>query len=179
MATQVKVPRKRSSRTRTAAVMQNGLPIGEAWIEFKKTGSDTLRNELAEHYLHLVRYNAERVHAKLPAEVDVGDLMQAGYFGLKDAVEAFDLSRGIKFETYCANRIRGAILDELRSMDWVPRLVRSRTSKIETARKSLASRIGHDPTETEIATELNVDMDELKKIIKDGRAVGVVSLNRK
>lgn len=179
MPTQVKVAKKRSSRTRTGTVMKDGMPIAEAWIEFKKTGTEKLRNSLAEHYLQLVCYNAERVHSKLPAEVDVGDLMQAGYLGLRDAIEAFDLSRGIKFETYCANRIRGAILDELRSMDWVPRLVRSRTSKIETARKSLASRLGHDPTETEIANELSVDMDEMKKIIKDGRAVGVVSLNRK
>ncbi len=171
--------RKRSSRSKTATVMKDGMPIQDAWVEFKTTGTEKLRNALLEHYLHLVKYNAERVHSKLPSEVDVQDLMQAGFFGLKDAIEAFDLSRGIKFETYCANRIRGAILDELRSMDWVPRLVRSRTSKIEAARKSLRSKLGCQPTETEIAEHLDVDMDELKKIIKDGRAVGVVSLNRK
>ena len=78
-----------------------------------------------ENYLHLVRYNAERIHVKLPDEVELDDLMSSGIFGLMDAIAAFDLERGVKFETYCAPRIRGAILDQLRYMDWVPRLVRS------------------------------------------------------
>ena len=109
-------------------------PIGEIWIEFKRTGTEELRNRLMENYLPLVKYNAERIHTKLPDEVDVEDLMSAGIFGLMDTIDAFDLERGIKFETYCAPRIRGAILDELRSMDWVPRLVRSRTSQVEGAK---------------------------------------------
>ena len=102
-------------------------PIEEVWIEYKRTGTEQLRNRLMEHYLSLVKYNAERIHSKLPDEVDIEDLMSAGVFGLMDTIDAFDMERGIKFETYCAPRIRGAILDELRSMDWVPRLVRSRT----------------------------------------------------
>lgn len=155
------------------------MPITEVWDEFKKTATQALRNYLLEYYLHLVRYNAERLHAKLPDEVDVNDLMQAGLFGLMDAIDAFDPLRGVKFETYCAQRIRGAILDELRSMDWVPRLVRARTAKIERARKAMAMEMGRDPTEQEIASYLGVDMDELKKLLKDGRTVGVVSLNRK
>jgi len=179
MLTKVRVQNKRASRKKTAAVTTDETPIAEIWAEFKKTGTERLRNILAEHYLHLVKYNAERLHAKLPAEVDVNDLHQAGFFGLRDAIEAFDLSRGIKFETYCANRIRGAILDELRSMDWVPRLVRARTSKVGVARKSLASRNGREPTDVEIAKELDVDMEEFKKIRKDAEAVGIVSLNRK
>lgn len=184
MPTKVKTHRSRSSVSKSSSSRSttdcvNDPPIEEVWLEFKKTGTEPLRNRLIENYLHLVRYTAERVHAKLPAEVDVTDLMQAGFFGLKDAIEAFDLSRGIKFETYCANRIRGAILDELRSMDWVPRLVRSRSAKIDKARRELASRLGYEPSEQEIAKHLDVGMDELKKIIKDGKAVGVVSLNRK
>jgi len=171
--------RTKSPRTKPPLMTKDGTPVTKIWKQFKKNGSEELRQVLAETYLHLVRYNSERVHSKLPSEVDVQDLFQAGYLGLRDAIEAFDLSRGIKFETYCAPRIRGAILDELRSMDWVPRLVRSRTSKIESARKALASKLGCEPTEDEIARELNVGMDDLKKIIKDGRAVGVVSLNRK
>ena len=94
--------------------------IKEVWIEYKKTKTEALRNILMENYLHLVRYNAERIHVKLPDEVELDDLMSAGIFGLMDAIAAFDLDRGVKFETYCAPRIRGAILDELRSMDWVP-----------------------------------------------------------
>ena len=111
--------------------------IKDVWIDYKKTKTESLRNVLMEHYLHLVRYNAERIHVKLPDEVELDDLMSAGIFGLMDAIAAFDLDRGVKFETYCAPRIRGAILDELRSMDWVPRLVRSRAHKLDTASKQL------------------------------------------
>jgi RNA polymerase sigma factor for flagellar operon FliA len=109
----------------------------QLWADFKSDQTNqSLRNRLIEKYLPLVRYNAERVWAKLPDGVDMNDLMSAGVFGLMDAIEAFDLERGVKFETYCVPRIRGAILDELRTMDWVPRLVRSKASKLETARKA-------------------------------------------
>ena len=97
-----------------------------------------------EKYLPLVRYNAERVWAKLPEGVDLNDLISAGVFGLMDAIEAFDLLRGVKFETYCVPRIRGAMLDELRTMDWVPRLVRSKASKLEAARKEVEAELGND-----------------------------------
>ncbi len=153
--------------------------IQEVWIEFKKCSTEPLRNKLMEHYLPLVKYNAERIHTKLPDEVDVEDLMSAGIFGLMDAIDAFDMERGVKFETYCAPRIRGAILDELRSMDWVPRLVRSRSSQVDQARKSLEMALGRAPTEEELAGKLNVSKDEYKKIRKDAGAVGVVSLSRK
>jgi len=154
-------------------------PILEVWPEYKKTGSEELRNQLMEHYLPLVKYNAERIYSKLPDEVDVDDLMSAGIFGLMDAIDAFDLDRGVKFETYCAPRIRGAILDELRSMDWVPRLVRSRSSLVEQARRSLQMEIGRKPTDDELCAKMGVDQDEFAKIRKDAGAVGVVSLSRK
>ncbi|HEX7010627.1 MAG TPA: FliA/WhiG family RNA polymerase sigma factor [Phycisphaeraceae bacterium] len=154
-------------------------PIQEVWAEYKKTGSEHLRNTLMEHYLPLVKYNAERIHAKLPDEVDVEDLMSAGIFGLMDAIEAFDLERGVKFETYCAPRIRGAILDELRSMDWVPRLVRSRSSQVDQARKSLQMELGRTPTDEELAKKIGVNQEEFAKIRKDAGAVGIVSLSRK
>jgi DNA-directed RNA polymerase specialized sigma subunit len=109
-----------------------------------------------ENYLHLVRYNAERIHVKLPDEVELDDLMSAGIFGLMDAINAFDLERGVKFETYCAPRIRGAILDELRSMDWVPRLVRSRAHKLDGASKQLEVELGRAPTNEEVAKRLKV-----------------------
>ena len=154
-------------------------PIGEIWIEYKKMPTEELRNRLMENYLGLVKYNAERIHTKLPDEVDVEDLMSAGIFGLMDAIDAFDMERGVKFETYCAPRIRGAILDELRSMDWVPRLVRSRSSQVEGARKSLEMELGRAPTDDELARKLKVSKDEFTKIRKDAGAVGVVSLSRK
>ncbi len=154
-------------------------PISEIWVEYKRTGTEQLRNRLMENYLSLVKYNAERIHAKLPEEVDIEDLMSAGIFGLMDTIDAFDMERGIKFETYCAPRIRGAILDELRSMDWVPRLVRSRTSQVETAKKSLEMQLGRKPTDEELYKKMKISKDEFSKIRKDAGAVGVVSLSRK
>src|SRR3989441_7519209 len=153
--------------------------IKDVWIEYKKTRKEDLRNILMENYLHLVRYNAERIHVKLPDEVELDDLMSAGIFGLMDAINAFDLERGVKFETYCAPRIRGAILDELRSMDWVPRLVRSRAHKLDGAAKQLEVELGRQPTNEEVAKRLHVSMGEYEKMAKDASAVGLVSLSRK
>jgi RNA polymerase sigma factor for flagellar operon FliA len=153
--------------------------IKDVWIEYKKHKTEPLRNILMEHYLHLVRYNAERIHVKLPDEVELDDLMSAGIFGLMDAINAFDLDRGVKFETYCAPRIRGAILDELRSMDWVPRLVRSRAHKLDGATKQLEVELGRAPTNEEVAKRLKVPMGEFEKMAKDASAVGLVSLSRK
>jgi RNA polymerase sigma factor FliA len=153
--------------------------IAQVWIEYKKKREEKQRNILMEHYLHLVRYNAERIHVKLPDEVELDDLMSAGIFGLMDAIAAFDLDRGVKFETYCAPRIRGAILDELRSMDWVPRLVRSRAAKLDGAAKQLETELGRAPTNEELAQRLQIPMAEFDKMSKDASAVGVVSLSRK
>jgi len=153
--------------------------IKQVWTDYKKNKTEPLRNILMENYLHLVRYNAERIHVKLPDEVELDDLMSAGIFGLMDAISAFDLERGVKFETYCAPRIRGAILDELRSMDWVPRLVRSRAHKLDSASKQLEVELGRAPTNEEVAKRLKVPMGEYEKMAKDASAVGLVSLSRK
>jgi len=155
------------------------IDINQVWIDYKKTKSQDLRNTLMEHYLYLVRYNAERVHVKLPNEVDVGDLSSAGNFGLMEAINSFDLERGVKFETFSAPRIRGAMLDELRSMDWVPRLVRSRAHKLEAAVKSLEIELDRSPKPAEIAQRMGVSMSEYEKIARDASAVGIVSLSRK
>jgi len=116
------------------------------WNRFFADGDEEARNQLIESFLPIVKYTAERLYAKLPDEVDVEDLISAGIFGLVDAVKAFDPARGVKFETYCAPRIRGAILDELRSMDWVPRLVRSRAHKLKEAMRRLEAELGRSPT---------------------------------
>ena len=150
----------------------------ELWTLYQANPSDELRNFLIVKYRPIVRYNAERVHTRLPDEVDVDDLISVGVFGLMDAIDGFDLERGVKFETYCAQRIRGAILDELRSMDWVPRIVRSRTSKVERAKASLEAELGRPATQDEISSKLGVDAEEVKKILKDGRAVSMSSLSR-
>ncbi|MFZ4574083.1 MAG: FliA/WhiG family RNA polymerase sigma factor [Phycisphaerales bacterium] len=155
------------------------VPINDVWTEYQRTRTEELRNYLMEKFLHLVRYNAERIYTRLPDEVDLEDLMSAGVFGLKDAIDAFDLERKVKFETYCATRIRGAILDELRSMDWVPRLVRSRTTKIEQARQEILKRTGRPATDDEISGILNVEGDDFEKLKRDGDAVSTRSLTQR
>ena len=153
--------------------------VSKWWEVFLARKNERNRNPLLEHYLPVVKYTAERLHAKLPDEVDVDDLMSAGIFGLMDALNAFDPERGVKFETYCAPRIRGAILDELRSLDWVPRLVRNRAHKLGQAMRNLEAQLGRKPTERELATEMRLPMKEYKKLRRDATAVGMVSLNRK
>ena len=132
-----------------------------------------------EYYRDLVKYCAERLHNKLPDKVELDDLISAGIFGLMDAINAFDPSRGVKFETYCAPRIKGSILDELRSMDWVPRLVRARAHQLAKVTHSLEMHLGRKPVEEEIAEELNIDIEEFIRLQKDANAVSLVSLNNK
>jgi RNA polymerase sigma factor for flagellar operon FliA len=170
---------RRVSREHTARSLPDKAALERAWRDFKTTGSEATRNRLLEHYLYLVRYNAERIGAKLPDEVDVDDLMSAGIFGLVDAIDAFDLERGVKFETYCAPRIRGAILDELRNMDWVPRLVRHRAHKLADATRTLEMELGRIPNEDEIARRLNMSRAQFQKLMRDATAISLVSLSRK
>ncbi len=152
----------------------------ELWQTFKADMSNQeLRNRLVEKYLPLVKYNGQRVLSRLPEGVELDDLVSAGVFGLLDAIKAFDMSRGVKFETYCVPRIRGAMLDELRSMDWVPRLVRSKASKLAAAQKTLEAKLGRSPTEREMAEQLELTVKELEKMVVDANAVGLISLNKK
>ncbi|MHC5059918.1 MAG: FliA/WhiG family RNA polymerase sigma factor [Planctomycetota bacterium] len=153
--------------------------IARVWGEFFQTRDEHNRNLIMEHYLPLVKYTADRIYAKLPDKVELDDLVSAGIFGLNDAIAAFDPERGVKFETYCTPRIRGAILDELRSMDWVPRLVRARAHQLENALQTLEAHLGRLPTEKEIARELNLNKDEFKRLQRDANAIGLVSLSNK
>jgi RNA polymerase sigma factor for flagellar operon FliA len=132
---------------------------------------------LLNNYMYLVRYTAERLYSKLPDKVELDDLISAGVFGLMDAIEAFDPSRGVKFETYCSPRIRGSILDELRSMDWVPRLVRARAHQLTKITQSLEIHLGRKPTEQETAQKLDMNMHELDRLQRDANAVSLVSLS--
>lgn len=173
-------PRKAPAAKRPKAELPlSERPLEELWVEYNKSRDQSIRNFFMEKYYSLVRYHAERVHARLPDEVNIDDLVQAGVFGLADAINAFDLDRQVKFETYCAPRIRGAILDELRLMDWVPRLVRHRSSKVEHARQRIEMELGRPATHAEIAERLGVDEEEYEKIQRDSSAVGTFSLTRK
>ena len=156
-----------------------GTDIQQVWRDYRAAPTNELRNQLVENYLPLVRYNAERIWSRLPEGVDLDDLISAGVFGLVDAIEAFDLERGVKFETYCVPRIRGAMLDELRTLDWVPRLVRSKASKLEEARKTLEASLGRPPRQDELAAKLGVTIEELEGLVGEATAVSLVSLNKK
>jgi RNA polymerase sigma factor for flagellar operon FliA len=151
--------------------------INNVWDQFNKSRDEQCRNLLMEHYRPLVKYVAERLHAKLPGKVELDDLVSAGTFGLMDAIEAFDPDRGVKFETYCSPRIKGSILDELRSMDWVPRLVRARAHQLSKATQSLETHLGRMPTEQETAEELEMNIEEFNRLQKDAKAVTITSLN--
>src|SRR6266852_9797133 len=151
--------------------MRVDVDVQQLWQDYRAHPTVELRNQLVENYLPLVKYNAERIWARLPEGVELDDLVSAGVFGLMDAIEAFDLDRGVKFETYCVPRIRGAMLDELRTMDWVPRLVRSKASKMEEARKMLEAQLGRPPRADEMAERLGVTIDEFQKMHADATAV--------
>lgn len=154
--------------------------VAKLWEVFiQDRNNQELRNALIEQYMPLVRFHGERVCSRLPDEVDLDDLVSAGIFGLMDAIDAYDLSRGVKFETYCVPRIRGAMLDELRNMDWVPRLVRSRTRKFTEATKELTDQLGRLPSHEELAKHMHLSPGELDKILFDANATNVVSLNKK
>jgi RNA polymerase sigma factor for flagellar operon FliA len=170
---------RRVSREQRTQSFPDADSLTAAWRKFRATGDDDIRNRLLEHYLYLVRFNAERIGAKLPDEVDVDDLMSAGVFGLVDAIDAFDLDRGVKFETYCAARIRGAILDELRNMDWVPRLVRHRAHKLAHATRTLEAELGRIPHDEEIARRLKMSKPQFQKLLRDANAISLISLSRK
>src|SRR5215211_4283178 len=126
------------------------------WRSFGDDPSPANRDRLVLHYAPLVKYVAGRVGTGLPAHVDVADLIQCGIFGLVDAIERYEPDRGRKFEVYAMQRIRGAILDELRSQDWVPRSVRSRAREIERAIERLESREQRTCSDSEIADELGM-----------------------
>jgi RNA polymerase sigma factor for flagellar operon FliA len=166
------------SRRNTIKTEQE-IDIVQIWGQFHKNRDDHHRNLLMEHYRDLVKYCAERVHSKLPGKVELDDLISAGMFGLMDAIDAFDPSRGVKFETYCSPRIKGSILDELRNMDWVPRLVRSRAHQLARATHSLETHLGRKPTEEELAEELDMDPEEFDKLQREANAASQVSLDTK
>ncbi len=163
--------------------MANTVPTREEmdqlWAEYKQNPTVELRNRLMEIYMPLVRFNGERIKARFPNEVELDDLISSGYFGLMDAIEAYDISRGVKFETYCTARIQGAMLDEIRNLDWVPRLIRSRASKLNEAVRKLEISLGRAPTDAEIAQTMSISVTEVQKLKKETATVGLISLNRK
>jgi RNA polymerase sigma factor for flagellar operon FliA len=139
------------------------LELRDLWRRYKGTGDDRARERLVVAYSPLVKYVAGRMSSGLPAHVEEADLISYGLIGLINAIERFDLAREIKFETYAIPRIRGAIIDELRSLDWVPRSVRARAREIERANAKLEAKLQRAPSDEEMSAELGISMEDFQE----------------
>jgi RNA polymerase sigma factor for flagellar operon FliA len=147
------------------------------WEGFKAGGNPHLRERLILHYSPLVKYVAGRVGVGLPPNIEQADLVSYGIFGLIDAIEKFDLERAIKFETYAISRIRGAIIDELRAIDWIPRSVRYKAREVEKAYAALEGQLHRTPTEAEVADQMGIRLEDLHAIFSQVSFVNVVALD--
>jgi RNA polymerase sigma factor for flagellar operon FliA len=136
-----------------------------------------LRDRLIAQYAPLVKLVASRIIRKLPSQIELGDLINTGILGLIDAIDKFDPSRDIKFETYAEFRIRGAILDELRSLDWAPRSIRQRIHEMQRAIERLESKHRRPATDEEIAKEMNIPLDELHDLVGKANGVSLISFD--
>ncbi len=137
------------------------------WLDYRRTGDKGLRDRLILTYAPLVKYVAGRLGSGLPAHIEDGDLVSYGLLGLISAIDRYDPNRDIKFETYAMARIRGAIIDELRALDWVPRSVRARARQIERTIGELEAKLGRAPTDEEIAGRMGIDVEELEESLGD------------
>jgi RNA polymerase sigma factor for flagellar operon FliA len=151
--------------------------LRELWEGFKATADQQLRERLILHYSPLVKYVAGRVGVGLPPNIEQADLVSYGIFGLIDAIEKFDLERAIKFETYAISRIRGAIIDELRAIDWIPRSVRYKAREVEKAYAALEGQLHRTPTESEVADQMGIKLEDLHAIFSQVSFVNVVALD--
>jgi RNA polymerase sigma factor for flagellar operon FliA len=160
-----------------AETRDNDQQLRQLWARYKAQGDRASRERLILHYAPLVKYVAGRVGVGLPASVDPADLVSNGMFGLIDAIEKYQPDRAIKFETYAVSRIRGAIIDELRSYDWVPRSVRQKARDVERAYQVLQARLERTPTDDEVADELGITVRALRQIFRQVSYVHVAALD--
>ncbi len=151
--------------------------LADLWQHYKATGDEAAREGLILHYAPLVKFVAGRVGSGLPKNVDQSDLVSFGTFGLIDAVDKFEPERGFKFETYAVNRIKGAILDELRALDWVPRSVRARAREIQRTMAELEHRFQRTPTEDEVAEAMEISPSTLRDQLGEIANLGFVALD--
>jgi len=151
--------------------------VDELWAEYKTLGDRATRDRLILHYSPLVKFVAGRVLSRLPDTLDGADLVSYGILGLIDAIEKFDPERGFKFETYAVPRIRGAILDELRSIDWVPRSVRAKARAADQAYTKLEHKLQRSPTDEELAIELGISQQELDALLRQTTRASVLQLD--
>lgn len=147
------------------------------WKKYKRTKSSAIREEIVRKYLYLVKYVAGRVAIGLPPNVEFNDLVSYGILGLFDAIDKYDVSQGNKFETYGVSRIRGAIMDELRKLDWAPRLLRKRAREIERKMREIEEKRGRVATDEELAKSMKMSVDDLNSIFNELNSTSFLSLD--
>ncbi|MBK5223812.1 MAG: RNA polymerase sigma factor WhiG [Acidimicrobiia bacterium] len=157
--------------------VDHDVNIDQLWTNFKVTSDRTARDRLILNYSPLVKFVAGRMAVGLPQNVEQADLVSYGVFGLIDAIEKFEPERGFKFETYAISRIKGAILDELRSIDWVPRSVRAKARAVENAYSKLEATLHRTPTDVELSSELDLTEDQLQTTLGQISFVGLAALD--
>jgi RNA polymerase sigma factor for flagellar operon FliA len=165
---------------RRAAAKPSDEEISELqrlWTEFKERAEPVARERLILHYAPLVKYVVGRLAAGLPHTVERADLVSYGMFGLMDALDKFDRTREVKFETYAIPRIKGAIIDELRAMDWVPRSIRFKAREVEKAYSGLESKLHRAPSDEEVAGHLGISLSELHEVVNQISFVSVMALD--
>jgi len=153
------------------------MDMESLWIDYKEHGSTSARDKLLAEYTPIVRYTAQRMAINLPKDVQLGDLIGAGVMGLIKALESFDATRDVKFETYATHKIRGAILDDLREQDWVPRSIRQKARTVKNAYIELEKEIGRTPYDSEVAAHLNLKPAEFEELLSEIAPTSIVSLN--
>ena len=153
------------------------VELKDLWRRCKEEGDERARERLVVAYSPLVKYVAGRMASGLPSHVEEGDLISYGLIGLIGSIERYDLDRDIKFETYAVARIRGAIIDELRSLDWVPRSVRAKARDVEKAHSQLENKLGRAPNEEEMAGKLGVSVDDFRTTLLEIANSSVLALD--
>ncbi len=162
---------------RTSEGTEDALAVDALWSVFKETGDLAARERLILNYAALVTMVAGRVGAGLPSTVEQADLVSYGMFGLIDAIEKYETDRAVKFETYASARIRGAIIDELRAIDWIPRSVRTKARAVDRAYAELEGELRRPPSEHEVADRLQMPVTELRAIFTQLSTVNVAALD--
>lgn len=157
--------------------VEDAVSVESVWAVFKETGDMAARERLILHYAPLVTMVAGRVGAGLPSTVEQADLVSYGMFGLIDAIEKYDAERAVKFETYASSRIRGAIIDELRAIDWIPRSVRTKARAVDRAYATLEGELRRPPTEAEVANRLEIGVSELRAVFTQLSTTNVAALD--
>ncbi|HOL91806.1 MAG TPA: FliA/WhiG family RNA polymerase sigma factor [Clostridiales bacterium] len=157
--------------------MQNDSKnIKEIWKKYQETRDPALRETLILTYSHLIKYIAGRLNIYFGSNVEYEDLISYGVFGLIDAIDKYDMNKGVKFETYASLRIRGAIIDSIREMDWVPRSLRQKCKELEKAYWEVENELGRSATDKDIADKLNISVEELHKLLNEVNVSSLISL---